>query len=117
MTIRDQVSEALTTINQNHKSLRAVEATEWAMVLASLLSRIMEEEANAEGVCNMYLVTLMEDGTTAAKANAKLKATNEWIEWQHIKATRVGVVETIRVLKRRVEAVVHEEESHTFNPS
>lgn len=114
-SVREQVSEALAAINLNHKSLRAVESTEYAMVLASLLSRVLEEEADAEGICAMYKVTLMEEGQSNAQATEKMKATQEWKSWQGIKAMRIGVTETIKVLKKRVEAVTHEEQANTWN--
>lgn len=112
MTVRDQVSTILGTINMNFKTLEAHECADFALVLSSLLSSILEHEANAEGLCNVYKINLMEQTAdlTDAKATSMMKSSPEWMEWQKVKALRIGVLETIRSLKSRVKLKTEEQQ-------
>jgi len=112
MTVREQVSTILATINANFKQLAPHECAEYANVLASLLSTILEKEAEAEGLCNMYKVTLLDDPDndySVAETDTRMKATKEYQEYRKVRAMRIGVEETIKTLKKRIEAVTFEE--------
>jgi len=110
VTIREQVKEVLGVINTRFKELDAGECAEFAQKLAALLPIVLENEAEAEGTCNMYMSALMEgdDKMTAAKARIKMQATEEWLEWKKIVALRKGMEETIKTLKKNVEAKTYE---------
>ena len=113
MTIREQISQILATINTNFKTMETHECSELALVLSSLLSTVIEKEAEAEGKCNMYKIEIMEtnEGITDAKATTLMKASTDWIEWQKLKALRVGVQEVIRSLKNRVKLKLEEQQT------
>lgn len=116
-SVRDQVSLVLGTINARYKELTAREAAEFSLVLASLLASTLEREAECEGLCNLYKVSLLTpaDGATkpisVAEADTRMRASDEWREWQKVKAMRIGIESTIMSLKKLVAARVEEQKA------
>jgi len=114
-TIRDQISEVLSKINFGFKTLTKEECAEYANVLASLLSTVLEKEAEMEGIANMYKVTLIQsdEAKSVGEADAMMRASKEWLDFRKTRALRIGMEETIRTLKRRIDVLLDNQREFT----
>lgn len=123
MTLRTQVSDILNTINANWQQIDHVQAAEYAYRLSVLYGTMIEHTAQLESACNAQLVELLDtivvmDGTkkkrlSVAEADARVKASPAWLEWQSARALTKGTEETITALKKYA-TVKASEYTHTI---
>ncbi len=105
MTITEQIKEILSSINSQFGKLDGHQCSEFANALAALLYPLRTYEAEGEGECNKFMLNLMEEGDSKAKAEVKMKSDEVYQKYWNIRAMREGSEETIRTLKARIKVL------------
>lgn len=108
-TLRDLIHDELNDIHRNFGTMDADSCALAAARLSSLLSSILEKEADLEVECaRMKVAEMSHEDMTVAKANTIVQSSPPYLEYLKVKAIRKGVEETIRSLRTRVKVKINE---------
>ena len=109
-TVTDQVNDIQTKILNNLTKMFQGELTELATKLSVLLSNVGQEVAERESKYRQVFCQTVKDSPelSATKVEILSKATEEYLRWQKAKAVELSVLETIKALKSRSNALIKE---------
>ena len=109
-TVTSQVNEIQTKILTSLDSMFQDELTKYATKLSVLLSNIGQEVAERESIYRQIFCQTVKDSPelSATKVEILSKATEEYLHWQKAKAVELSVLETIKALKSRSNALIKE---------
>lgn len=110
-TISEQISEKQNYLLKNSDRLYPEELSQIGMELAILLGNTGIAEADKEIVCNMAMKLLMEsEKMTKSKAEVIMKTGQEYEEYRRVRACRISLEETIKMIKVRIKTLMSEKD-------
>jgi len=109
-SISEQISEKQNYLLSKSDCLYPDELSRIGMELAVLLTNVGMEEAEREIKCNKRLKEIMTEDISVAKAEAIMKSEEVYFNYRQVKAVRVSLEETIKMIKVRIRALQNERE-------
>jgi len=109
-TVTQQINEIQSTILVNLDKMFQDELTKYATKLSVLMANIGQEVAERESKYRQEFAKIAKDTPTlsAAKVEILALATEEHLSWKKAKAVELSVLETIKALKSRSNALMNE---------